>query len=182
MRLNKLGYETQLKTMLAPCSQQVQSQKIRYTSSSLQQYIAGINRCSYPDEQPYTYQRPLRSRFGIGLSAFYYTIQPGLTNSDISYGTYKRIHKPGVGLSFRVDIIPAFAFSTGIRYIDKTMHADSAVERVDFTVNEPGMPPRQAYDYYRFSRELNFKYVEVPLVMTYTMFLTAAGRLSLVSD
>ncbi len=169
VRLNKLGYDTQLKTMLAPCSQHVQSQKVRYTSNALQQYIAEINRCAFPGEQPYTYHRPLRSRFGIGLNAFYYTIQPVVTKSDISYGTYKRINKPGVGLSFRYDIIPAFSFHTGIRYIDKTMHSDSLVERVEFTVNKPGMPPYQAYDYYRVSRELNFKYLEVPLGITYTM-------------
>jgi hypothetical protein len=48
------------------------------------------------------------------------------------------------------------------------MHSDSIVDRVAFTVDKPGIPPYQAYDYYKFSAELNFKYVEVPFGISYT--------------
>lgn len=170
VRVNKLGYDTQLKTMLAPCSQQVTMQKLRYSGNNLERYIAAINRCAYPDEQPYRYRRPSGFRMGIGLSGFYYRIDPVVTSNDGPYyGNYHSINKPGLALAFRFDIIPSFAVFAGISYIDKNMRSDSLVERVVFTVDKPGIPPYPAYDYYKYSAELDFKYVEVPFGISYTM-------------
>lgn len=169
VRVNKLGYEAQLKSMLAPCSQQVEFQKIRYSSNYLKRYVAEINRCAYPNEQPYRYPEPRGTRFGIGLSGFYYRINPGVGTLSSIYTDYNVINRAGLALALRFDIVPTLAIFTGINYIDKNMHSDSVVERVVFTVDRPGMPPYQAYDYYKYSTELNFKYLELPFGIAYTM-------------
>ena len=171
VRVNKLGFDTQLKTMLAPCSRQVTMQKIRYSGNNLERYIAEINRCAYPGEQPYRFNNPTRFRLGVGLSGFYYRINPVITTNDDQpyYGNYLSVNKPGVALTFRLDIIPSFSVFTGITYIDKNMRSDSVVVRIGYRVNKPGIPSYEAYDYYKFSAELNFKYVEVPFGIAYTV-------------
>jgi hypothetical protein len=170
IRVNKLGFDTQLKTMFAPCSSQATMHKVRYGSASLQRYVSEINRCAYPGTRPYTYRSPARPRLGIGLSAFYYSIDPEVTGSEgLSYGDYNNFQRPGFSLSFKVNVLPTFAVYTGIGYVDKKMATYPTKQRVDFTVDKPGIPPYQAYDYYRFSTVLDFKYLEVPIGIAYTV-------------
>ncbi len=171
IRVNRLGFETQLKTMFAPCSSQASMPKLRYGSTALQRYVSEINHCAYPNTPPYVYKSTPRPRFGIGLSAFYYRIDPKVTTNDgQSYGDYNTFQKPGASLLFKVNVLPAFSVFTGIGYIDKRMSTSPAKQRVEFTVDKPGIPPYQAYDYYEFATELDFRYVEVPMGISYTIF------------
>lgn len=169
LRVNKLGYDTQLKTMFAPCSKQIKLQQLRYSSNYLQRYIAEINRCAYPGEPPYEYRQPLGSEFSIGLNAFYYSMDPVVNKDGVAYAEYGVVNRPGLALSFRFNITPAFAVYTGLGYVNKNIYSNELVERVDFTVDKPGIPPYQAYDYYRFSKQLNYTYLETPLGMSYTL-------------
>lgn len=127
--------------MFAPCSSQAKLPKLRYGSASLQRYVSEINRCAYPDIKSYAYRSPARPRLGIGISAFYYSIDPEVTGSEgLSYGDYNNFQRPGFSLSFKVNVLPAFAVYTGIGYVDKKMSTEPTKQRVDFTVDKPGIP------------------------------------------
>jgi hypothetical protein len=170
IKVNKLGFESQLKILFAPCSSQENLPKLRYNSASLQRYVSEINRCAYPNTTPYTAKSPARPRLGIGLSAFYYWIDPSVTGNDaVAFKDYKNIQRPGASLLFKVNITPSFAVYSGIGYIDKKMSTKPTEQLVGFKVNKPGIPPYTAYDLYRFSTVLDFKYIAVPIGIAYTV-------------
>jgi len=170
IKVNKLGFESQLKILFAPCSSRENLPKLRYNSASLQRYVSEINQCAYPNTTPYTAKSPARPRLGIGLSAFYYWVDPIVTGNDVvSNKKYNNFQRPGASLLFKVNVHPLFAIFTGIGYIDNKMATETKEQRVNFTVNKPGIPPYQASDLYRFSTVLDFKYLEVPIGIAYTM-------------
>ncbi len=170
IKVNKLGFESQLKILFAPCSSQENLPKLRYNSASLQRYVSEINRCAYPNTTPYTAKSPARPRLGVGLSAFYYGVDPDMGGNDrVAIYNYNNFQRPGASLLFKVNVHPLFAIYTGIGYIDKKMVTEPREQRVNFTVNKPGIKPYQASDIYRFSTVLDFKYLEVPIGIAYTM-------------
>lgn len=169
IRINKLGYERQLKVIFSACSKGVETKNLRYGSNPLQRYIADLNQCVYPEETPFRFYKRSKMTFGVGLNAYYYTINPNVTGSYFA-GNYHRIFKPGVGLTFKVKFLKAFSLYAGLNYIEKNITTDSMAQNLTYFRVEPGREGYLTTGFYNYLLKMDFKYLEIPIGVTYELF------------
>lgn len=146
-----------------------QKRKPEYDPESLIRYLSAANNCLSAETSVRDFTESHHIRFGIGPSAFFYSIHPdvgGLHSSTILlHGNYAPINKISGGFTARLDLSPYVGLIGGINYVDKSMHSDTLTPLVYYLREYPGHP---VYDvnYYRFKMDMVFKYVEIPFGLT----------------
>ncbi len=167
VKINPFGYESQLKALLDSCGQHITTRSLRYNTASLSRCFAQANQCAYPDKKTSSIKNKFKSQFGMGLSTFYYNINPVVGRNNYFSGDYHNINRFSGGISARLRIRPALSVFVGLNYIDKRIRGDSVVAGLGYTKDVPGSPPIKTGNYYRFASDLNFKYLEVPIGVTH---------------
>lgn len=168
VKINPLGYGSQLKSLLDSCGQKLAASNLRYTAESLSRYFVQANQCAYPDTKKSTIKNKIKPRLGIGLSAMYYNINPTVGENTIFSGDYKNVGRFNGGVSVRLQINTAFSFHVGLNYVDKRIKSDSVLLKIKYYREEPGYLPYYDKAYYRFAPDLNFTYWEIPIGFTHS--------------
>jgi len=170
-KVNKLGFKPQLEVLLGECSHQTKVKNVQYSSNSLARYLTEVNRCVQPDSPAFVFRQPIKPRFGIGLNTFFYTINPEVRDGGYFFGDYHRVNRWSAGVSARLKISPALSVFGGLSLVNKRMGTDTMLRSLIYVKQEPGKLPSLTYDYYKYALDLNFKYLEIPLGITYSPLL-----------
>jgi len=171
IRLNPFGYVAQFKALLGTCAQSMKTNNLQYNSTRLSQYLTAINQCVNPNETPVKIRHTrFKPSFGIGVIGYYYTIQPRLSGENRYYlaGDYATINRLGAGFTTKLKLTPGLGFFAGCQYVDKRMTADSMTRKIKYLRAEPGIPPYVSQNVYRYSLDLDFKYLEIPVGFNYS--------------
>ena len=166
-KVNKLGFKSQLEVLLGDCSRQTKVRNVQYSSNSLARYLTEVNRCVQPDAPTSVFHQPIKPRFGIGLNTFFYTINPEVEEGAYFLGDYNRVNRWSAGVSARLKISPALSVFAGLNLVNKRIGTDSLMSRFLYVKELPGQFPSATFDYYKYAMDLNFRYLEIPLGMTY---------------
>lgn len=167
VKINPFGFESQLKLLLGSCGQQVKFNNMRYDAKSLSRYFLLVNQCVNPGKKTEKIAQKGKPRFGIGLSASYSRLAPKVDENNYFPVKDYKTGKLGGGISARLWISRTLTVHAGLNFVDKRVTRDSVVERLAYTKDVPGIPPAKTANYYRFAPDLNFKYLEVPVGMTW---------------
>jgi len=168
-KVNKLGFKPQLEVLLGDCSRQTKVKNIQYSSNSLARYLTQVNQCVQPDSPAFVFRQPIiKPRFGIGLNTFFYTINPEVRDGDYFLGDYHRVNRWSAGVFARLKISPALSVFAGLSFVNKRIGTDTLMRKFFYVKEVPGQFPSYTYDYYKYAMDLNFRYLEIPLGMTYS--------------
>lgn len=176
VKINPLGYKSQMKSLLDSCGQQLATINLRYNVASLSKYLVQANQCAFPGKKIASLKNKIKPRFGVGLSAMYYNINPKVGGLSIFSSDYQNVGRFNGAVSARLEITPAISFHLGLNYMDKRIKGDSVLLEIGYTREVPGIPTKHAINYYRFAPDLNFTYWEIPIGLTHSFL--PYGKLS----
>ena len=169
IQINQFGFAAQLKSLLGLCGQDISSNNLQYTTVSLSRFIRNVNQCTNPGEIPFVYKGTSKLKFGFGFNAGINQINPVVKEG--SYYLSGDFHKPfkmTAGVFTKIAFSPLISIQVGINYVDKRLTTDSIFRRLEYKIDKPGVPPYKTYNNYRFILDLNCKYLEFPISMTYS--------------
>lgn len=128
VKVNYRALETQFKTYFNNCSASYNG-RLRYTESSITNYVNAMNRCINPESTPAVIKgRTDIHKYGIGFTAFsFYYASEAYQESGGPKVRFPGKVKPGFGLTGKMQPAKNFTVRTGISYISAPLKTDSVV-------------------------------------------------------